>query len=42
MTVKTPTKSTAAAKAPSKAASAKVVKGAPLTEADLRCPKRTI
>ncbi|MFM1759511.1 MAG: hypothetical protein RLY75_781 [Pseudomonadota bacterium] len=35
MTVKTPTKSTAAAKAPSKVASAKVAKGAPLTEAEL-------
>ena len=35
MTLKTPTKSTATAKAPSKVASAKVVKGAPLTEAEL-------
>ncbi|HBK44535.1 MAG TPA: RNA polymerase-binding protein DksA [Polynucleobacter sp.] len=35
MTVKTPTKSTATAKAPSKAASAKAAKGAPLTEVEL-------
>ena len=35
MTVKTPTKSTAAAKALSEVASAKVAKGAPLTEAEL-------
>ena len=35
MTVKTPTKSTATAKAPTKAASAKAAKGAPLTEVEL-------
>ena len=35
MTVKTPTKSSATAKAPAKAASSKAVKGAPLTEPEL-------
>lgn len=35
MTVKTPTKATATAKAPTKAASAKAAKGAPLTEVEL-------